>query len=191
MCSHKQSLTGMPSSSPENLLRLGKKYEPRSRDIDVPALLAEQSLRGAVLGACLGAVILMALWVWLYLMFDRFFPWFSVVQGFFIGRAARHFGRGIDWYFPAIVAAIAVVAAFLGSFVSALFLTGREFDTPAWSLISEISWHTISTFATQQFGVVGSIYAGMAAAAAGFFANRRLDRYQAVALRKYRDGARQ
>jgi len=174
---------------PDNLLRLGKRYDPnRVPDIDVEKLIAEQSVRGALMGALLASVVLNALWVYGGLAFDRFFPWFSVIQGFFIGRAVRYFGRGIDWRFPALAAAMAVVAAFTGSFLSALVLTAREFDTPAWSLVGEISWHTVSTFATREFGAVGTIYSGMAAAIAAFFAGRRLNRYEAVALRKRREG---
>ncbi len=177
----------MSSTPKENLLRLGKKYAPdRSRDIDVPALIAAQSPRGALLGGLLAAVILTGIWVYGSLLFDQFFPWFSVVQGFFIGRAARHFGLGLDWRNPLIAAAIAIVAAFVGSFVSALFLTGREFGMPALSLVSEISGHTVATFANREFGVVGIIYAGMSAVVAAFFANRRLDRYEAVALHKHK-----
>ncbi len=136
----------------------------------------------------LASVLLIAIWVYSAMLFDRFFPWFSVVQGFFIGRAVQHFGRGIDWRFPLIAAGCTGVAAFLGSFLSALFLTGREFDTGALPLIAEISRHTVSTFAIREFGVVGTIYAGMAVVIAVFFAKRRLTRNEAIALRKYTDG---
>lgn len=149
------------------------------------ALIDDQSPKHALLGALLASVILMAIWVYSAMLFDRFFPWFSVVQGYFIGRAVRHFGRGIDWRFAAMAAVIAVLAAFLGSFLSALFLTGREFATGALPLVAEISWHTVSTFATREFGIVGTIYAGMAAAIAAFVANRRLSRHEAIALRKH------
>ncbi len=173
----------------DTILRLRHKHAPRAgaADVDVSRLLAEQSLKNALLGALLALVILNAVWVWSSMIFDVFAEWGSLVQGFFIGRAIQHFGRGIDWRFPAIAAGAAIVAAFTGSFVSALFLTGREFDTGALPLIQEISWHTIATFATQKFGLVGSIYAGMAALIAAFFAGRRLDRYEAVALRRHRE----
>ena len=173
---------------PENSLRLGQKYaRDRARTVDIDRLIGEQSLRGAVLGALLAWLLLNVVWVYGCLLFDRFFPWFSIVQGFFIGRAVQHYGRGLDWRFPLLAGGIAVLAAFAGSFLSALFLTGREFDTSVLTLAGEISWHTVSTFATNEFAIVGTIYAGMAAALAGFFAGRRLDRYEAVALRKHRE----
>lgn len=173
---------------PETILRLRQKHAPGPRQkepVDALALIDHQSPKHALLGALLASVILMAIWVYSAMLFDRFFPWFSVVQGFFIGRAVRHFGRGVDWRFAAMAAVIAVMAAFLGSFMSALFLTSREFDTGALTLVAEISWHTVSTFATREFGIVGTIYAGMAAAIAAFVANRKLGRHEAVALRKY------
>ena len=172
-------------------LRLGRRYAPRDApQIDVAALYAEQSVARAAGGGLLAALILIIVWTWGGLLFDRFFPWFSVIQGIFVGRAVRHFGQGIDWRFPVIAAAIAIAAAFAGSFVSALFLTGREFDTSVFSLIGEISWYTITRFATEQFATVGTIYAGMAAVVAAFFAGRRLTRHEAIALRKHRQATK-
>ncbi|MEM9208902.1 MAG: hypothetical protein AAGA61_06625 [Pseudomonadota bacterium] len=173
----------------DTTLRLGKRYEPqRSKEVDLEKLLNEQSVRSALLGALLAVFIVGVIWVAGGLLFDQFFPWFSVILGLFIGRAVRHYGLGLDWRFPLIAAVAAVIGAFLGSFASALFLTGREFDTSALALLGELTWHTVATFATREFGTVGTIYAGMAAAVAAFFAKRRLDRYEAVALRKYREG---
>ena len=181
---------------PESILRLRQKHAPRlargaAADVDAGALLRDQSLKAGLLGAVLASAILIAIWIAGGMLFDSFFPWFSLVQGFFIGRAVQHFGRGIDWRFPAIAAAAAVLAAFVGSFMCSLFLTGREFETPALTLVSEISWHTIATFTSSNFAIVGSIYAGMAAAIAAFFAQRRLTRSESVALRKHLQEVRQ
>jgi len=176
-------------SQSEDLLRLGRKYAPKERRVvDVSALFREQSIRRAFAGAAIALLILNVLWIAESLAFDHIFKPFSVLQGFFIGRAVRHYGRGIEWQFPAIAAAVAAVAAFTGSFMAALFLTGREFDTFALSLVAEISWHTVSTFATNNFGAVGTVYAGMAAVLAAFFAQRKLDRDERIALRKHREG---
>lgn len=174
----------------ETPLRLRHKHAPTPRSVaavDAIVLIRDQSLARATLGALFAWVILNLIWVYSGMLLDRFFPWFSIVQGFFIGRAVQHFGRGLDWRFPAMAATVAIVAAFTGSFISALFLTGREFDTGALPLIAEISWHTVKTFATREFGVVGTIYAGAAAAIAAFYANRRLNRNEAVALRRHRE----
>lgn len=172
---------------PESILRLRQKHASRgaAADIDGGALLRDQSLKAGALGAVLASAILIVVWIAGGMLFDSFFPWFSLVVGFFIGRAVQHFGRGIDWRFPAIAAAATVLAAFLGSFMCALFLTGREFETSVLTLVSEISWHTIATFASREFAVVGSIYAAMAAAIAAFFAQRKLTRGEAVALRRH------
>lgn len=191
------SLSGIPAAGERDMadadssLRLGKKYAHRSApEVDVPGLYSEQSVAHAVGGGLLASLILIVIWTYAGLLWDRFFPWYSVLQGIFIGLAVRRFGRGIDWRFPVIAAVIAIAAAFIGSFVSALFLTGREFDTSVWSLVGEISWYTINRFAVGQFGAVGTIYAGMAAAVAAFFAGRRLTRHEAIALRKHRQAAK-
>lgn len=175
----------------KSIMRLRKKHAPdpdRSvAKIDVQALLDNQSLSRAALGALLALVILNGMWAYSSLVFDRFYPWGSMIQGFLLGRAVRHFGRGVNWRFPLLAAAFAASAALTGSFVASLNLTAREFSTSALSLISEVSWYTIETFITRGFGVVGLIYAVTAAVLAAFFARRRLDRYEEVALQKHRD----
>ena len=175
----------------KSILRLKNKYSQNlgraAPVIDAQALIDEQSMTRALLGALFALLILNTIWVYSALMFDRFFPWGSVVQGFLIGRAVRHFGLGLDWRFPALAAVFAVIAALTGSFVAALNLTAREFSTGSLALLSETSWHTIMTFVSRDFGVVGVIYALCAAALAAFFASRRLDRHEAQALRKFEE----
>ncbi len=175
----------------KSILRLKKKHaadpERSVANVNVQALLDEQSMSRATLGALLALIILNAMWVYFSLLFDRFYPWGSIIQGFMIGRAVRHFGNGIHWKFPLLAAALAVAGALTGSFVVSLNLTAREFSTSALSLLSEVSWYTIETFMTRDFGRVGFIYAVTAAVLAAFFANRRLDQYEEVALRKGRE----
>ncbi|NOX68156.1 MAG: hypothetical protein GXP15_03145 [Gammaproteobacteria bacterium] len=172
----------------KSILRLRKKHaaDPQQSvaKIDAQALLDEQSLSRATLGALFALVIVNALWVYFSLLFDRFYPWGSIIQGFMIGRAVRHFGKGINWRFPLLAAVFAFAGALIGSFVVSLNLTAREFSTSAFALVNEVSWYTIETFMTRDFGRVGLIYALTAAVLAAFFANRRLDQYAEVALRK-------
>ena len=176
----------------KSIFRLEQKFSQNldrpAPDIDAQALLDEQSLQCGLLGALLALVILNTVWVYSALLFDRFYPWGSIVQGFLIGRAVRHFGRGINWRFPLLAASITILAALTGSFVASLNLTAREFSTSALSLLSEVSWYTIETFFTRDFGVVGCIYAVTGALLAVFFANRRLDWQQELALQNHAKG---
>ena len=169
----------------ESIYRLRHKHQPGAASaVDAEALINEQSLRSASVGAVAAVLILTVVWVYAVMLFDQFFPWIAAIQGFFIGRAVQHFGRGIDWRFPVVAAVAALVGAFFGSFMSALFLTGREFGMSPLPLLAEVSWHTVRTFATREFGVVGAIYAVTSAAIAAFFASRRLTRHEAIALRR-------
>ena len=169
----------------DSIYRLRHKHKPgAASEVDAQALLAEQSLRAATGGAVAAVLVFTVVWVYAVMLFDQFFPWIAAVQGFFVGRAVQHFGRGLDWRFPALAATAAIVGAFFASFVSALFLTSREFGMSPLPLLSEISWHTVRTFAAREFGVIGVIYAATSAAIAAFFASRRLTRGEAIALRR-------
>lgn len=174
------------------MLRIPTRKQPDERKrppADGRQLLAEQDLRRGTLAALAAAVVAMALWVWAGMLFDRHFPWVSMLQGILIGLAMRRFGRGVDRVYPAVAAAVAAVAAPAGSFLNALFLTGREFGTGALELVDEISLYTVNTFLVREFGVLGLIYLLFAAALAAFYANRRLRRGEAAALRRARAGS--
>jgi|TARA_B110000014_G_C20027507_1_gene533440 hypothetical protein len=147
----------------------------------------EQSLKYGIYGALITALTLNILWILISMFFDRFFPWISIIQGILIGKSARKYGHGLNWHLPLTAALIAIMTSVTGSFFSALYLTGREFNTGAWVLFDEISWHTISTFMINEFGVVGCIYACCAALLATYYAKRQLNREQSIAYRKYQE----
>jgi len=161
-----------------------KDPEKQSPPADGRALLAAQDFSRGLVAAAVAAVAGIALWVWAGMLFDRYFPWVSMLQGMLIGLSMRRFGRGVEPRFPVAAALVAAAAAVLGSFVNALFLTGREFGTGVLALVDEISWYTVTTFLERDFGVVGLIYMFFAAALAAFYANRRLRRGEAAALRR-------
>lgn len=174
------------------MLRLPKRFSPDPDDtrpaVDARLLLGQQDLARGVGMSLVVAAAAMALWVAACMLFDRYFPWGSVLQGVLIGLAMRRYGRGIDWRFPLAAALVAVIAAALGSFLTALFLTGREFGTGALELVDEVSMHTLATFFTREFGAVGVIYMLFGTVLAAFYANRRLGRREAIALRRLREG---
>ena len=172
-----------------SLFRLKKKHTSLSNNdynqVDVLDLIEEQSIPSAMIGAFIALVIMNILWAFISMIFDRFFPWFSLLQGIIIGISVKKFGRGLDWRFPIIASMFTIVAAVTGNFLSALNLTGREFYTGALPLITEISWYTVKVFFIKEFGVVGTIYALASAGIAAFYSNRILDRYQSLALYKF------
>lgn len=149
------------------------------------SLLSAQNFSRGLSFSIVAALVAMALWVYAALLFDRYFPWVSMLQGIVIGLVMQRYGRGLDWRFPAAAAAVTGVAAAAGSFLVALFLTGREFGTGALPLVREVSWHTLKTFFVRDFGAVGLIYMGFACALAAFYANRRLLAGEAAALKRH------
>jgi hypothetical protein len=172
-----------------SIFRLKKKHTSLSdndyNQVDALDVIREQSISSAMISAFMALVIMNILWAFISMIFDRFFPWFSLLQGIIIGISVKKFGRGIDWRFPIIASTFAIIAAITGNFLSALNLTGREFYTGALPLIIEISWYTVKTFVIKEFGVVGTIYALASAGIAAFYSNRILDRYQSLALHKF------
>ena len=147
----------------------------------------EQSVWNGFYGALITAIIFNIIWVYVSMFFDRFFPWLAIIQGILIGKSFKKYGHGLDWYLPALAAILATLASITGSFLSALNLTGREFNTGAINLINEITRHTLKTFMLNEFSIVGLIYAIFAAMLAAYYAKRHLSRAQSIAFRKYKE----
>lgn len=171
--------------------RLRKRHSsrpnPNSPPVDAGLLLRAQSLKGAAVAGGVAVFVTIALWVALTLVFDRYFPWISVLQGFIVGRTIQRYGSGIHWSYPVLAGALTCVAAFVGSFIVALFLTSREFYTPVLTLVGEISVHTIRVFVLNNFQTAEIVYMFFGAMLAAFYARRRLSRDEAIALRRLRE----
>ena len=150
------------------------------------ALHNEQSIKAGFFAALIVLFLINLTWVATSMFFDRFFPWISIIQGIILGKSVRKYGYGIDLRLPLMSFFLALFASISGSFISALFLTGREFNTGGLVLINEISWHTVSTFMLNEYGIVGCIYGIFSGVLAAFYSLRELNRDEAIAYRKFK-----
>ena len=148
------------------------------------ALFAAQSVNGAALAALATTAVLNAAWVWMAAMSGKFFPWFSVIQGWLIGIAVQRRGRGLDWRFPAMAAAIAVLGSFSGGFFVALATTVTELEAGPLRILRGLTWNTWKIYFAEVVNPLDFVYAVAAAGLAAFYAGRRLLRHEVLALRR-------
>ena len=156
--------------------------EPHPR-VDPQALIAAQSVAAAVAAAIVAMLVLSGVWTFFTGITARVFPWFSIIQGIFIGLAVRRFGRGLDWRFPLIAGAAAWIGAFFGNLMVAIPVTTSELGSSSLEVIRGLTWWSFRTFFTEVITIVDFIYAFCAAAVAMFYSNRRLTRHEDFALR--------
>jgi hypothetical protein len=159
--------------------------EPQPR-VDPEVLIAAQSAIAAVLAAIVTMLVMSVFWTFFTGITGRVFPWFSIVQGIFIGLAVRRFGRGLDWRFPLIAGTVAWAGSFFGNLMVAIPVTTSELGASALQVISGLTWWSFRTFFTEVITIVDYIYAFCAAAVAMFYSNRRLTRHEDFALRTRR-----
>lgn len=150
---------------------------------DPKALIASQSLRGAVVGGIAAIVIMCALWTSLTVATGRVFPWFTMLQGVLIGGFVRRYGRGFDYRFPVVAALLACAGALVGNLIVALPETMRQLDAGAVEVLRGLTWRSFELFFDEVITVVDYIYAGFAAALAAFYSRRRLNRHEEFVLR--------
>ena len=169
------------------MLRLRKKHDsPVGAELERPearALIASQSVAGAVVGGLAAAAAMCALWTALTVVTGRVFPWFTMAGGMMIGLAVRRYGRGFDYRFPLVAVVLTCSAALLGNLVIALPETTRQLDAGAWQVVRGLTWRSFELFFDEVITVVDYIYAGFASAIAAFHSRRRLDRHEEYALR--------
>lgn len=183
----------MKKPSPPQTLRLRKKHGAgRRRDVtaaDGAHLVRAQSMRGATVAGILAIAIFTVLWVALSGLFDRFFPWMTVLLGAMIGFAIRHAGRGVDWRFPVLAAVLTLLGALLANIVVAASTTAGIFETSTFEVLKSVTNMTWPVFFDERLTTADGFYAVLAAGFAAFLSNRQLTRSQYYALRLWREAS--
>lgn len=180
----------MKETPAQQALRLRKKHGSGKRH-DVTAedgarLVRSQSLRNALLAGVLAIVIFSLLWVALSVLLNRVFPWMTVLLGAMVGFAVRQAGRGVDWYFPVLAAALSLFGALIANIVVAASTTADIFDTSTLHVLKSVTSLTWPVFFDEVLNAADGFYAVFAAGLAAFLSHRRLTRSQYHALRLWR-----
>ena len=172
------------------MFRLKQKHSQPSRKKypkpNVNRILAEESILRGVLGSVAVAALLCWVWAVHAITTGRVFPWFSILIGALIGIAMQRFGRGLDWRFPLSAGLVAGVAAYAGNLMIGVLETGRYIEAQPMQVVLGLSADTIQQFFRNTIGPIDHIYAFCGAGIAAFFANRRLNRREVLALRIYK-----
>lgn len=171
-------------------LRLRKKHgeghRPDTTAADGARLVRAQSLRNAIVAGLAIIMIFCLLWVLISSLTGRVFAWMTVVLGYLLGIAIRHAGRGVDWRFPALAAALAIVGSVLSNVVLAASTTAAEFGTGTLDILRAVTSMTWPVFFDEVWNIGDSLYALLSAGLAAFLAPRKLSRGEFYALRLWR-----
>ena len=132
-------------------------------------------------------VVFCVLWIFLSSITNRVFPWMTVVLGGMLGLAIRRAGRGLDWRFPTLAAAMAIAGSVIANVVLAASTTAAEYGTGTLHILQAVTSMTWPVFFEEVWNVADGFYAVVAAGLAGFLANRRLARDEYYALRLWRE----
>ena len=154
---------------------------------DGARLVHAQSFRNAVVAGILAIIVFSLLWVALSALFDRVFPWMTVLLGAMIGFAIQQAGRGVDWRFPVLAAGLTLAGALLANIVVAASTTADIFDTSTLHVLQSVTSMTWPVFFDEVLTVADGFYAVFAAGLAAFMSPRRLTRSQYHALRLWRE----
>lgn len=160
--------------------RPGRKKYPKP---DVKRILAEESLLRGILGSVAVAALLCWIWAVQVMTTGRVYPWFSILIGILVGLAMRRFGRGLDWRFPLSAGLVAGIAAYAGNLMIGVLETGRYIEAQPMEVIAGLSLDTMRSFFKNTISPVDHVYAFCSAVVAAFYANRRLNRREVLALR--------
>jgi hypothetical protein len=158
-----------------------------AESVDVRQLVRAQSLRDAIVGALIVVILFSILWAMLSTLLGRIFPWMTMVLGMLVGLVTRRAGRGLDWRFPALAAAIALAGALFSNIVVAAAFTAEELGASTFEILRAVTAMTWPVFFSEVISAADIIFGLFAAAVAAFYGNRRLSRSEYSALRKWRE----
>jgi hypothetical protein len=177
------------SEKTKSVLRMRKRHTPdvqtRACAEDGRSLLQEQSIRDASLAAVIVLIVFSILWAMLSTLTDRIFPWMTLVLGVLVGLAVRRAGTGLDWRFPALAAAFAMLGALISNVVVAAAFTADALGTSTFTILRAVTSMTWPVFFAESVTSADVAYGLFGAAIAAFYANRRLSRAEYLALRKW------
>jgi hypothetical protein len=154
---------------------------------DGKALHKTQSPRDAVIAGLIVVILFSVLWAMLSTLSNRIFPWMTIVLGIFVGVIVRHAGRGLDWRFPVLAAAITLLGALVGNIVVAAAFTAAALETSTFTILRAVTSMTWPVYFDEVISAADVVYALFGAATAAFYANRRLTRAEYHALRKWQE----
>lgn len=181
-------------SNSDSPLRLRKKHGSGTAVSVTPEdgrrLLDAQSFRSAIVAALIVITIFSIFWITLSELTNRVFPWLTVVLGFLLGHAIRLAGKGTDWRFPVVAAVMAVAGALFANIAVSASVTAEGFGIGTLDVLRAVTSMTWPVFFDEKLTVADVIYAGIAAALAAFYSNRRLSRQQYRALRLLKEADR-
>ena len=171
-----------------DVLRLRKKHLPKADKEPTPEdgrrLLAAQSVRNAAMASVIVIIVFSILWAMLSTLLGVIYPWMTMIMGIVIGLAVRRAGLGLDWRFPVLAGAFAVVGSFVGNVVVAAAFTAPELNTTTLTVLRNLTAMTWPVFFDEVMTPADLVFALFAAGLAAFYANRRLTRTEYLALRK-------
>ena len=189
-CQANYRLKRMKEAPARQALRMRKKHGTGMRRNvtaeDGAPLVHAQSFRNAAAAGVLAIIIFSLLWVALSALFDRVFPWMTVLLGAMIGFAVQQAGRGVDWRFPVLAAGLALLGALFANIVVAASTTADIFDTSTLHVLQSVTSMTWPVFFDEVLTVADGFYAVFSAGLAAFLSHRRLTRSQYHALRLWR-----
>jgi hypothetical protein len=175
----------------KSVLRMRKRHTPDVQTQAGPAdgqrLIDEQSVRDAILAGLVAVILFSTLWAMASTLLNRIFPWMTLLLGVAVGLVIRRAGQGLDWRFPLIAAGLTLGGSLLANIVVAAAFTAEALDTSTLAILRAVTSMTWPIFFDEALSPVDSIYALFAAGVAAFYAQRRLDRAEFMALRKWEE----
>jgi len=154
---------------------------------DGQRLVDEQSIRDSLLAGVVAVILFSILWAMLSTMLGRIFPWMTLLLGVAVGLVIRRAGRGLDWRFPLLAAGITLAGSLAANVVVAAAFTAEALDTSTLTILRAVTTMTWPVFFDEALSPVDFVYAFCGAGIAAFYAQRRLDRLEFLALRKWKE----
>jgi len=152
---------------------------------DGKRLINEQSVRDAIFAASIAVILFSVLWAMVSTLSGRIFPWMTLLLGVAVGLVIRRAGRGLDWRFPIIAIVITLAGSLWANVVVAAAFTAEALDTSTIAILRAVTSMTWPVFFDEALSPVDLIYALFAAGIAAFYSQRRLNRTEFMAIRKW------
>ena len=187
----RSQIRNMNKDQQQSPLRLRRKHGDGSRSsltaADGQRIANAQSLRAATTAGLITIIVFCVLWIMVSELFNTVFPWATVLLGFLLGFAVRRAGRGVEWYFPALAAALTIAGSVVANVVLAASVRAEQDGVSTLQIMQSFSSYTLPDFFSVVWNIGDTFFAVLAAGVAAFYSQRRLSRDEYYALRLWRE----
>ena len=145
-----------PSEEPE------RKIDPEHFERFLQDLRVEQNFTLGVVAGSVAALVGAVLWAVITVVTEYQIGWMAVGVGLLVGLAIRYVGKGVDKFFGAAGAALALLGCLLGNLLAGTAIVAAHEGVSFWTIFGQLNFGFALSLLSAMFSPIDLLFYGIA-----------------------------